>query len=323
MRTKWGRTMTDNGSGPCDGSPGIEFALSQTGGAEITGRIDIATDCRRNHGDAGVPMVSCLMVTQDRPQLAARAIECFLAQSYPSRELVVIDTSISDELQRGIEAICYPPIRLHRIPGSAAKLGDLRNLAVQESSGEFVCQWDDDDLCDPDRLAVQMGAITALAADACFLSRQQLWWPKRRVLAVSTRRMWEGTMICAKNKMPPYRPLRRGEDTPLAYHVWRTARLVMLDEPRLYTYVCHGANTFAESHFAQHFAAASQQWAGDAYDDKLARLSLRVPIDTSAAIPGPPPTHSAPATPPDQCAPATSEGNGTTTDACTGLAGLN
>jgi hypothetical protein len=53
----------------------------------------------------------------------------------------------------------------------------------------------------------------------------------------------------------------------------------MLDEPRLYTYVFHGANTTGESHFAAHCGAATQHWTGDAYDDRLAVLGTRVPID--------------------------------------------
>ncbi|MGH3524969.1 MAG: glycosyltransferase family A protein, partial [Mycobacterium sp.] len=204
-------------------------------------------------------------MTRDRPKLAARAVECFLAQSYPNRELVIIDDGDSDELRRGIEAIGYPPIKLHSASDERRTLGELRNLAVEESAGRYVCQWDDDDLSDPDRLTVQMSAIISLTVDACFLTREQLWWPARRILAVSTPRMWENTMVCAKEKVPRYRPLRRGEDTVVAYHLWRCARAVMLDEPRLYTYVFHGSNTFGESHFEQHFAAATQQWTGDAY----------------------------------------------------------
>jgi len=264
----------------------VEFSVSDRGRVVNTGRMALDTNRYRQGDISEAPLVSCLMVTQDRPDLAARSIQCFLAQSYPNRELIIIDDGTSDQLQRGIEAICLPSIKWHRLPRSKFNLGELRNVAVENSAGRYVCQWDDDDLCDPDRLSVQMAAITSLSADACFLSRQQLWWPQRRTLAISTRRIWEGTMICAKDKTPRYPALRRGEDTPLAYHVWRTARVVMLDQPGLYTYVCHGANSFDESHFAQHFAAATECWTGDDYDVQLNRLGSRVPIDIAGALPG-------------------------------------
>jgi hypothetical protein len=269
---------TANGSKPTNrASPATPFTLSDTGRNIASGQIEI--DAQRRWDRSNVPLVSCLMVTRDRPGLAARAIECFLAQSYPNRELVVVDGGESDDLQQGIEAICYPPIKLHRERQAGRSLGELRSLAVDKSSGQYVCIWDDDDLYDPDRLSMQMSAITTLGADACFLARLQLWWPARQFLAVSIRRMWEGTKICTKDKMGSYPPLRRGEDTPVAYRLWRSQRVVMIDEPRLYTYVFHGSNTTGESHFAAHCAAATQQWTGDAYADRLAILGARVPID--------------------------------------------
>jgi glycosyltransferase involved in cell wall biosynthesis len=37
------------------------------------------------------PLVSCLMVTRDRPHLAERAVHCFARQTWQCRELVIID----------------------------------------------------------------------------------------------------------------------------------------------------------------------------------------------------------------------------------------
>jgi glycosyltransferase involved in cell wall biosynthesis len=266
-------------------SPLAPYTLSDDGRNIATGRIDINPHPRSDGANA--PLVSCLMVTRGRPRLAARAIECFLTQSYPSKELIVIDGGESDELRQGIDAICYPPIKLHRERQDGRSVGELRNLAVEKSAGRYVCVWDDDDLYDPDRLSVQMSAIASLNTDACFLARLQLWWPAQRVLAVSFRRMWEGSMICARDKMPRYQTLHRCEDAPVAYRLWRSERVVILDEPRLYTYVFHGANTIGESQFIQHCAAATQQFTGDAYDEQLAVLGTRVPIDTDASDPVP------------------------------------
>ena len=58
----------------------------------------------------------------------------------------------------------------------------------------------------------------------------------------------------------------------------------MLDEPRLYTYVFHGANTTGEAQFTQHCGAATQQFTGDAYDRQLALLGTRVPTDTDPVV---------------------------------------
>jgi glycosyltransferase involved in cell wall biosynthesis len=273
-------------------SPTAPFTLSDTGRNVASGHIVINPRPAWENADA--PLVSCLMVTCGRPRLAARAIECFLAQSYPNRELIIIDGGESDELQQGIEALCYPPVKLHRRPQAGRSVGELRNLAVTESNGRYLCVWDDDDLYDPDRLAFQMSALTTLNADACFLARLQLWWPQRRILAVSFRRMWEGSMICARDKMPRYQALHRCEDPPVAYRLWRLQRVVILDEPRLYTYIFHGANTSGESQFAEHCAAATQRFTGDAYDRHLAALGTRVPIDIDTDAPTPIPAQASP-----------------------------
>ncbi|MEV8211675.1 glycosyltransferase, group 2 family protein, partial [Streptomyces sp. NPDC079189] len=70
------------------------------------------------------------------------------------------------------------------------------------------------------------------------------------------------------------------EDTPVAEGVVRTCRVVSIDAPELYTYVCHGNNTFNESHFAEHFAVATEIWAEPgAYAERLLAMATRLPIE--------------------------------------------
>ncbi len=163
-----------------------------------------------------LPLISCLMVTADRFRLARGAVECFRRQTYPNRELVIIDDGVDDGLQRYVEQLADCQIRLLRLPSAGATLGALRNQAVQQAQGDFVCQWDDDDLYDPARLEIQMKVLLAHRAQACFLSRWIVWWPLQHRLALSCPRLWEGSMLCAKALLPAYPELRQGEDTPVA-----------------------------------------------------------------------------------------------------------
>ncbi|GDY43676.1 hypothetical protein SANT12839_045580 [Streptomyces antimycoticus] len=151
---------------------------------------------------------------------------------------------------------------------------------MDRATGPYVCQWDDDDLYDPERVETQMAAILALGADACFLARERLWWPARRKLAISCARVWEGSMVCAKDRLPRYPAERRGEDTPVAEEIVRSCRAVSVDASDLYTYVCHGNNTFDESHFAEHFEVATHVWAepGD-YAGQLLAMAARLPLE--------------------------------------------
>ena len=279
----------------------VRFWASQGMQPVADGAFDLDAQRRTWAAGAPAPTVSCLMVTKDRASMAARAIACFRAQTYPNVELVVVDDSADDTLERHIHELDDPRIRLHRLPPDGKPLGELRNIAVDRAAGAYVSQWDDDDLYDPERLEVQMAAILALGAEACFLTRERLWWPSRHRIAISRARLWEGSMVCAKEKLTRYPSQRRGEDTPVAEQVVRTSRVVSVDAPELYTYVFHENNTFDAAHFARHFDVATDVVdGGSAYAERLLSMATRLPIaaqDLVRAETGPtaaPPTRRTP-----------------------------
>lgn len=241
------------------------------------------------------PLISCLMVTRDRPALARRAIACFIAQSWPNRELVIVDDGPDDSLAAHVRDLGRADIRMLRLPDEGRTLGELRNVAVDHAAGAYVCQWDDDDLSDPQRLEYQFRVLSKTGARACLLSRWMIWWPATGRVAVSRARDWEGSLLCEKAAMPRYPALRRGEDTPLVERLRRTVRVAALDLPRLYTYVAHETNTFGSVHFEQHWAVASARFEGGRARAVLAELATRLPMaPDQPAVPAAP-TGAAPA----------------------------
>lgn len=264
------------------------------------GRAELSL--RQIQATPATPRVSCLMVTRNRAATARLAIDCFLRQTYAARELVILDDGEDDALRDHVAALADPRIRMFR-PEGRATLGELRNRAAALARGEYVCQWDDDDLYDPSRIASQMAVVQALRADACFLERWTLWWPGRRRLALSTRRVWEGSMLCRKAMLPPYPALARGEDSAVAEQVIATGRVAMLDQPRLYLYVVHGANTFGTEHFDRHWDHATLQAEGGDYTRLHQELAKYLPLQ---AYPDGPASE-APTTEPAACPPTTPE----------------
>lgn len=252
------------------------------------------------------PRVSCLMVTKNRPPLAWRAVQCFWQQSWPQRELVILDDGEDDTLARWIAAAADPRIVHRRLPAGTMTLGALRNLAVATATGDYLAQWDDDDLSAPDRLELQLAVVLALRTDACLLERQSIWWPDQRRLAVSCARLWEGSMLCARASLPPYPDQAKGEDTPAVERVVREGRVALLDRPDLFVYVFHGANTFEAAHWDAHWRAAGERFDGEIYEPMLAELGHRLRLDLlgepnpPAAPPGRQTAESAPAVPQPQ-----------------------
>lgn len=228
--------------------------------------------------DTASPLVSCLMITRNRAARARVSVECFLRQNYPARELIILDDGEDGALREHVAALADPRIRCFRPLGERATLGELRNRAVALARGTYICQWDDDDYYDPARIACQVAAVQLTRAEACFLHRWTLWWPDEQRLALSTRRIWEGSMLCLKSHMPMYPSLTRGEDTPVADQVVANGRVALLDQPRLYLYVAHSGNTFDPEHFKRHWEAATARFEGEDCLRMLQELSRRLPL---------------------------------------------
>jgi hypothetical protein len=227
------------------------------------------------------PLVTCIMLTSNRPSMARRSIECFLRQTYPNRELLILCDGEQTELAAHVASLNSPSIRLIHQTQSNKTLGERRNDAVALARGEWVCIWDDDDLYDAARLSVQMSALRRSGAVACFLDRLILWWPGRKRLAISERRNWEGSMLALKSAMPRFAPLSRAEDTPVMQRLLASARVVNIDIPRLYTYVLHGANTTPPAQFEYRWSTATDRFVGRDYQIVLRELrrGLGLPIE--------------------------------------------
>ncbi|WP_432012350.1 glycosyltransferase family 2 protein [Streptomyces cucumeris] len=259
----------------------VRYWTSLRGRPDARGELDLDARRARWASGAPAPLVSCLMATRDRPGFAARAVRCFLAQTHAPAELVVVDDGTDDTLARHLRTLADPRIRYHRTPRPGLALGELRNLAVDLAAGPYVCQWDDDDVYDPERLEVQLAAVAGAGADACFLARERLWWPARRALALSGARVWENSVLCATETMPRYPALRRGEDSAVTLEVVRAGLVVAVDAPELYTYVCHGANTCDAAHLARLFEVATRRWTDGAYDERTRAMAARLPLATA------------------------------------------
>lgn len=225
-----------------------------------------------------LPLVSCLMVSRGRVAMALVAVECFLRQTYPERELVLVDDDPDDGLERALAGLDCSRIRHVRLPDQGLPLGALRNISLEQARGDYVCQWDDDDLHDPARLEMQLRALRQSDGQACVLVRWLAWWPRQQRLALSNTRHWEGSLLCERSLMPRYPELRRGEDTAVMQRLLESVRVVRLDLPRLYVYVAHGANTFAADHFEAQWHAAALRWPPEAHPRLLSALSHRLPI---------------------------------------------
>lgn len=220
-----------------------------------------------------LPLVSCLMITDERLDLARRSIRCFTDQTYPRRELVVV--SAGDETYRGAleDHLSWAGISSARVVAAApgSTIGRLRNLSLDAASGDIVCQWDDDDCYHPDRILRQVEQMTRQGARACFLtehlhlleSDRQLFWDDWTWGSKPDQwfRLFPPSVMMVKDarfRYPETGPSAHlGEDLELAANLCRAAPVATLDGMGwLYLYVYHGGNTCSKEH---HYRIAARR----------------------------------------------------------------
>lgn len=104
-----------------------------------------------------LPLVSCILPTYAMPmRLDAlnEAVQSFMMQDYPNRELIVIIDSPGQTIKYD-----HPMVTVVNSPERFPTLGDKLNAAIRHASGEFVCRWDDDDISLPWRISSQVAKL--------------------------------------------------------------------------------------------------------------------------------------------------------------------
>jgi glycosyltransferase involved in cell wall biosynthesis len=202
---------------------------------------------------AGLPLVSCIMPTFNRRRFVPLALARFAEQTYPNRELVIVDdgTDAVEDLVAG-----EPGVRYLRLPRRKT-IGAKRNLACAEARGEIVAHWDDDDWYSRERLERQAAPILRGEADVTGLEN-------RFVLQMPVGRFWTtdpklhrsmfvcdvhgGTLVYRRaiwSGGVRYPEVDLAEDAAFVRDaVARRHRLVRLDNGGTFVYVRHGSNAW-------------------------------------------------------------------------------
>jgi glycosyltransferase involved in cell wall biosynthesis len=199
------------------------------------------------------PLVSCIMPTGDRAELALQAVTYFLRQDYPARELVIVDDG-SDGLERLLPA--DERIVHIRVPRGLS-IGAKRNRACETARGDVLVHWDDDDWYGATRLRTQAEPLLAGAADitglVCTALLELQEWRFWQWTPALHRRMFienvvGGTLAYRREvwaRLARYPDRSLAEDGfMLRQAVKRGARLHRISGEGLFVYVRHGANTW-------------------------------------------------------------------------------
>lgn len=215
-----------------------------------------------------LPLVSCIMPTKNRREFVPKAIEYFLRQTYPNKELVIVDDVGADDIQdllpqtlpRGASTFY---LRVH----DPLTLGAKRNRCVQAAKGDLIAHWDDDDWYGPGRLANQVALMQAYGTEVCGVDtplfydlitgasfRYRYRGPGRYLYSATlmfTRKYWERS---------PFPDMQVGAGTPFVCGPGRLDDSAIEHCDNWYTGIAHAGNNSPKP-----FKTASEftRWDGD------------------------------------------------------------
>lgn len=201
------------------------------------------------------PLISCLMVTRNRPRLAKRAIKCFVDQTWKNKELIIFDDGNVDYSE-----VIKPYTKLTKIeyhqyePSAERNLGDARNISLELANGELLAQWDDDEWYHPDRLKIQADELIASSLDAVVLKdtlmhvNQPTWSTK--LYRADASDGTPGTILHKKTTLR-YPNTKKSEDSVFLKEMRRQGKVGVVTQAHSHLFIrCfHGANTWNEGHF--------------------------------------------------------------------------
>lgn len=190
-------------------------------------------------------LVSAIMITSGAPlrqKLSRVAIECFRKQTHPNTELIVINHG--------------PPLdvvgkNIRQYQHEKETLGDLRNLGIRHSDGDYCISFDDDDWHHPERISYQLSQALSENKKASVLGCFTVVDTTTGERFVRSCRAFKCGGCCStilfKRDLPKYAypPLNRKEDSVFADKYRADDQLVVAADspPLMYVRLYHGQNT--------------------------------------------------------------------------------
>ena len=196
--------------------------------------VSISGVVKRNTGEiTNLPLISCLMVVTEPSPVPKLALECFLEQTYPNKELILVDASGDDHLASQVRLVDSELIRYVPKGFRGMRLSNLNNTALDCALGDYICQWNSDDLHDPLRLEMQWKVIQTTGAQASVLARWMTWRPGQRTLMISSYLDIHQSMMCERSLFPRYSEDNTGDPYNVMDELNKIIRTARIDLPRL------------------------------------------------------------------------------------------
>ncbi len=220
------------------------------------------------------PLVSCIMPTRNRTRFVAKAVDYFLRQDYPNKELIIFE-----EETRSLEK--FPPGVIYRHTPFQIynSIGAKRNAMCKYACTKLIAHWDDDDWHAPNRLSMQIDKMLSEGSSLCGADRLVFYNGEQAWLFQTMRKPWlaGGTLVYERKlwQEQPFQEVSNGEDVSFIDMAYRRAvKASVINDPSLYVAMLHDANTTRREPDAQ--------WGGFDVEQVRSWMSQKGPSDARA-----------------------------------------
>ena len=110
-----------------------------------------------------IPLVTIIIPSfNEEPNIVCASLESIRNQTFPNFECIVVDESTRTEFAEACRALCAEDPRFIYVhPTERLGLPKSLNLAISRARGQLIARFDSDDICMPNRLALQVAYMTA------------------------------------------------------------------------------------------------------------------------------------------------------------------
>lgn len=194
-------------------------------------------------------LVSCILPTRGRREWAAQALKCYTSQTYPNKELLIVD----DDADPSFEGhVSMTEARIRHIFSSSRSIPEKRNIACGLADGEIIAHIDSDDWSDANRLDDQVKRLeesnrAVTGYNAMLFYAEHLPEEGRYFRYVGSQTYAVGTSLMytkawwQKHKFPEVKPI--GEDNVFVNSARQAGQIVVTDAGKMMVARIHPDNT--------------------------------------------------------------------------------
>ena len=221
------------------------------------------------------PSISCLMSSTGRLAAAQPAIEDYLRQTYPRRELLIGAREPESALVNHVAGLGRRDVRLVPVGGPVpTEPAPLAPDLLVAAAGEAVCGWEEDVRHDPRRLEVQQKIRRGAQSAASLLQRRVIWRPQAGRIAIGSGPVAGSVLADAlEMRVLAHRSPRAPEWLEAMNACVRTA---VFDLPRLMLEMHDGEDPAEAEAFEVAWRCASAQFPQERTAAVVAKLADRI-----------------------------------------------